>query len=337
MSTSGSNAAHGVWDTVACPPNSIGAANRTFVRKVARRLDAERPAAVWAYNGSASELLTWARERGSTAILDRTIGDWRAYNEIMDGVYAAYSEYFPSFGYRVPDETIAREEAEYDLADAVVVGSEFCAQTLRANASAPAKFAERVHVLKYCYDERLFGQLPPPNLDRRGPVRFLFLGPAGPRKGFHLILKAFARIPRSAAQLTVVGDMQVPPEVFARFADRIDYRPTVPRSEVPALMRNADVCLFPSYFEGAGIVLYEALAAGCALIQSRNADIAVTPETGLLLPELSEAALYAAVMTAIESPDKLASWRASAQQASRRYSFMHYRDGIEKLLDQLGV
>jgi glycosyltransferase involved in cell wall biosynthesis len=311
--------------------------NRVFARALARTLASDAPFAVWGYNGSSRELFEEARRRDRFTILDRTIGDWRAFNRIMAGVHEAYAEYFPEGDYRIPDDRIRRDDAEYELADAIVVGCDFCAETITADAQLPAAVKDRVRVLNYCYDERLFGGLPSPDLDRKGPLRFLFLGQAGPRKGFHLVLKTFARIPRSAAELTVIGDMQVPADVFARYADRISYRRTVPRSEVPVLLQQADVLLFPTYFEGGGIVLHEALAAGVALIQSKNADIAVTSETGLLMPEISETALHDAVMAAIDDPDRVRAWRAAAQGAARRFSFARYRDGIAQLLAASGI
>ena len=193
-------------------------------------------------------------------------------------------------------------------------------------------------MLNYCYDEALFASLPPPQATRRDrPVRFLFMGLVIPRKGIHHLLEAIARIPSSAAELTIVGHMQIPREVFARYADRVTYRPTVARADVPAIMAAHDVLVLPSYFEGAGIVLYEALAAGCALIQSDRCAMAVTPETGLLLDQLDSESLYAAMMAAIEDRGRLDAWRAAAQTEARNYSFARYRDNIAALLNDLAV
>jgi glycosyltransferase involved in cell wall biosynthesis len=169
------------------------------------------------------------------------------------------------------------------------------------------------------------------------PVRFLFLGLVIPRKGIHHVLEAIARIPRSAAELTIVGGLKVPPEVFAPYADRVNYIPTVPRSEVPRIMREHHVFLLPSYFEGAGITLYEALASGNALIQSRNCAAAVTPDTGIMLDRIDTQSVYAAMMEAIEDRDQLNRWRANAPGEAQNYTFARYRENIAKLLDDMGI
>lgn len=308
--------------------------NRRFADLLRRRMAEPARYAVWGYNSSSAAAFEAARDLGRPRILDRTIGDWRSYNRIMAEVEDYYGDFFVDHR-SASQATIDRDDEEYALADVILAGSPFAAQTVRDHA-ADRDVAGRVRELNYCYDEALFGGQPAPLPRSPGePLRFLFLGQAGPRKGIHLVLKVFEKIPTSAAKLTIVGQMQLPPAVFARYADRVEYRPTVPRAQVPALMRDSDVLLFPSYFEGAGIVLYEALASNVGLIQSANAAIAVTPETGILLPDISEDALMSAVMTAIEDRQRVEGWRAAGQAEAQRYTFARYRDGIAALLDEL--
>lgn len=309
--------------------------NRRFAAALRSRIRSRRAFGLWGYSGSSGDAFRAAEGRGRLRILDRTIGDWRSYNMLMAPVEQDYPEFFPASGWRVGQAQIDRDDEEYALADTILTGSPFAADTVRQSA-ADAAARGRVRVLEYCYDELLFAAMPPPRpTPRDQPVRFAFLGQAGPRKGIHLVLKVFDRIPASAATLTIIGDQQVPAATFARYADRVTHIATVPRADVPALLAAHDVLLFPSYFEGAGLVLYEALAAGMAIIQSRNAAPAATPDTGIMLPELSEAALEAAVMTAIEDRARLEGWRAAAQGAAEAYTFAGYRDRIAGLLADL--
>ena len=290
--------------------------------------------ALWGYNASSETLFAAPEAQDKLKILDRTNGDWRAYNAAMEQVSQGFPQWFLPVERRVPDNQIARDQREYELADTILCGSEFAAKTVRREGGAT--IAGKVRVLGYGYDEALFGNLAAPRpIPPDEPVRFLFLGLAIPRKGIHHALEAIARIPASAASLTIVGHLGVPAEAFAPFADRVTHRPTVARSEVPEIMAAHHVLVFPTYFEGAGIVLYEALAAGCALIQSDRAAPAVTPATGLMLEDVSTDALHRAMLTAIEDRPRLDAWRAAAQNESRRYSFAHYRDGIAGLLDEL--
>lgn len=309
--------------------------NARFVGQLAGDIAGPGQFALWGYNGSSRTSFELAKQHGRTCILDRTNGDFRVYNAMMQEVAERYGDWFLPIEREVAARDIANDQREYELADRILVGSPFAAGTIRQACPDPA-ISAKLQVLNYCYDEALFeGIAPPRPVDRTRPVRFLFLGLAIPRKGVHHVLEAIARLPANVAELTIVGDLKVPPKAFAPYADRVTYRPTVARADVPAIMAAHDVLLLPSYFEGAGIVLYEALAAGCALIQSDRCADAVTPDTGLLLPEVSTEALLAAMETAISDRDRLDHWRAHAQAEARNYSFANYRANIAALLDGL--
>lgn len=317
------------WHEVAARLDALG--NRHFATHVEKLVAREQPSILWGYNGSALEAFISPVATGRARVLDRTIGDWRAYRAIMADVIAAYPDFVPPKRFDIAQATIARDDREYAAADVIVAGSPFAAETIRAHAPA---VADRVRVLPYCFDEGLF-TASPPRPSAGDPVRFLFLGQAGVRKGIHLVLEALARIPASAATLTVVGDLQIPPATFARYADRIQYRSTVARADVPAIMAAHDVLLFPSYFEGSALSLIEGLASGLALIQSRAAGLGATPATGIVLPELSEGAVHAAMMTLIDDRPRLAAMQAAAPAEAENYRFSRYRDGVAGVLDSL--
>ena len=309
--------------------------NRRFVEQIAAEIRSKRPFALWGYNGSSLTSFALGKAEGRRCILDRTNGDFAVYNAMMAEIADTYGDWFSEAQRAIPERVIADDRQEYALADAILVGSPFAANTIRQAVPDP-QIQAKLQVLNYCYDEALFERLGPPEpTPRDRPVRFLFMGLVIPRKGIQHLLEAIARIPASAAELTVVGNMQIPRDVFARYADRVTYRPTVARADVPAIMASHDVLVLPSYFEGAGIVLYEALAAGCGLIQSDRCAMAVTPQTGILLDRLDSDAVHAAMMTAIEDRDRLNGWRAAAQAEARNYSFARYRQNIGAFLTRL--
>ena len=74
--------------------------------------------------------------------------------------------------------------------------------------------------------------------------------------------------PKQLARLTLVGRMLMPAQTFQRFADGIRHVPHVPRGKVVPYFLMADCFVFPSLFEGGGIVLYEACSAALGIIQS---------------------------------------------------------------------
>lgn len=311
--------------------------NRTFIKHMASYIASPEELAIWGYSGSSSASFEYAKRLGRPLILDRTIGDHRAYNAMMADLQEDFGDWFIPFERKVPDWVIASDDQEYELADHILVGSRYVADTIEQ--WSPVKgLSEKIRVLDYCFSESHFADaLRPAPRSANGPVRFLFLGLVTPRKGIHHVLEAISELPRSEAELTIVGDMKIPPAVFAKYADRVTYFPTVPRYEVANIMAEHDVLLLPSYHEGAPLTLYEALASGMGIIQSQHSALIATQNTGIVLDRLDTESLLAAMRIPIEDRSCLEHWRASAQAEADRYSFAQYCSNIASFLDEVGI
>ncbi|BBU63236.1 hypothetical protein MSC49_31710 [Methylosinus sp. C49] len=308
------------------------ASNRNFGRKVADLIRETRPDIVWGFDTASLEVFEAAAQLGIPRILDKTIGDPRTYNRIISEVYEQFPAYFSSPDFKLDQSVIDRTDREYDLADIILAGSEHCRDAILDPCARP-DLEDKISILPYCYDDVFFADAA--NSSRKKvelPVRFLFCGQAGPRKGIHLVLEAIERIPPSAASLTILGDIQIPDATFRRFADRVSVHSTVARSDVPRFMAEADCLLFPSYFEGAGLVLYEALAVGLGIIQSRSGDIVVKDDCGIRLDELTVECLYSAMCSIIDNTKKVDTWKLNSRTNVGKYQFIGYSKRIEALV-----
>lgn len=305
--------------------------NAHFARCLASLIASPMPFALWSYDGVARMVFEQGKRQGRSCILDRTTPDMRAFAPILAGLHDDFDEWFAPGPPAITPGIIATDDAEYALADRIVVGSEYAASTIREHAAS--EVGPKVRVLPYCYDEALFGHLPPPRpVAPHQPVRFLFSGRIWPAKGAHHVLEAIRRLSAAQAELTLVGSMNLDPQMFARYADRVRHIPQVPRSAMPGLMCDHHVLLFPSYFEGGGITMLEGQAAGMALIQTPNADHVATEATGIMLDAPDTDQLHAAMVALCEDRQRLDSMRAAAQVAAQARSFTVYTAGIAKLL-----
>ncbi|WP_164937230.1 glycosyltransferase family 4 protein [Bradyrhizobium vignae] len=304
----------------------------TFAEKMVDLIKTNPIDAVWGYDTAALETFEFCRPEGIDCILDCTIGHPRVYNRIISEAYENYPEFFSTHSL-ISAREIDRKDRELELADQVVVGSEFCGRTLAEGYQGVGAIREKIKVIDYCFDDRFFDLgAAPISRPVQHPISFIFVGQAGPRKGLHLLLKAFDRIPRSAASLTVVGNLLVPQNVFAPYAERVRHVGGVPRSEVREFMTNADCMIFPSLFEGSALAVYEALACGLGIIQSENTGIVIDENTGIVLPSLTEEAVYKAIMTVVEDPYTLMSWRTNSSARAANYTYSQYRDAVCEVL-----
>src|SRR5918995_882363 len=216
---------------------------------------------------------------------------------------------------------IRREAVDVRLArrmDAVIVHTRHGAELLGGG--------ERVHVIPHGAFEHLTRQpreepLPPKLAAVDGPVT-LFLGVIRDYKGVDVLLEAFAAVP--AGELWVVGrPLGVSMERLRRLAPagRVRFVSRYVRdTELPALLRRADVLVLPHRRVDVSGVLFAGLAFGKAMVLSDVGGFRELVEdhgAGLLVPPGEPAALAEALSGLLcdESARRRLAERASAAAA----------------------
>ena len=101
--------------------------------------------------------------------------------------------------HRFDARRLAKEEAEYELADRLACPSEFVADTFRSRGFGEAKLA--LH--QYGYDPAAFPTPNSPRASSNGPLSACFAGSCEPRKGLHFALR-MAGFGRSQARRKVL-------------------------------------------------------------------------------------------------------------------------------------
>jgi glycosyltransferase involved in cell wall biosynthesis len=152
--------------------------------------------------------------------------------------------------------------------DRLILGSEW---SLRA-AVAAGFSSDAVHVIPYPIDLELFRPDPEHDLEWERPM-LLSLGRLDPRKRLDLLLEAFGLVRETApgARLRIVGRPGYAPNQLSLIErcphrGQVEYRPEVPREQVPSLLRETAVLVQPSENENFGSAVAEALACGVPVV-----------------------------------------------------------------------
>ena len=127
---------------------------------------------------------------------------------------------------------------------------------------------DRIHVTGAGYDRKIFF---PPKAKTAGPVQILYAGKLSRAKGVCWLLQALNRLDGNDFIFHLVGDSDgADKQEILQWADRLGPRVCVHGNldqwHLADLMRQADLFVLPSFFEGLPLVLLEALACGCHLI-----------------------------------------------------------------------
>ncbi len=154
----------------------------------------------------------------------------------------------------------------------------------------------------------------------------MFLGRLAPEKGLDLLLDAFAQLANAEARLIVAGDGPLG-ETLAKAAardPRILWRGRLEGAALRDHLAAADCLVLPSRAEPFGLVIGEALAAGCGVVASGACgaapDLLGGREAGLIVPPGELPSLHAALARICADPYLRARMRADAPAAIAGWS-----------------
>lgn len=312
-------------------PLSVDAVFHDLDRHVARRLPhVAGLTGVYAGEDGAQDTFRRAKQRGLHCFYDLPIGYWRAAQTLYAEERARQPEWAATLtGTRDSAAKLARKDEELALADVVFVASSFTRQTLH---TAPV-FAGRVEVVPYGAPPA--APEPGAAAASSGPLRLLWVGSLTQRKGLSYALEAVESL-GSAVELTLIGTKPVgdcaPLEAALR---RHRWRESLPHSEVLAEMRAHDLLLFPSLFEGFGLVILEAMSQGLPVIATEHTaapEIITDGEDGFVVPVRSAEAIAERIAALLDNPARLAAMKHAAWRTAQRHIWADYQATLARII-----
>ena len=313
------------------------------MRRAGRRSDVT---AVHAYEDCSLWQFEAAKCLGKICLYDMPIGYYPWWQDKQTQLAKRFSDWLPPGG--LPANRWARPEQkkrEMELADLVLVPSKFVEQTIRAfhphKKIAFAPYGVDLEFWKPASSERgaTSGEHSSQLAARSSQLHFIFAGQCSIRKGTPLLLESWRRAELKDAQLELVGSWQMAPNKLKSLPPNVTFTGPVSRSELRERYQAANVFVFPSFFEGFGLVLLEAMACGLPAIASdasAGPDV-LTPATGRVIPADAPDALVETLRWFAANREKIPGMKAAARAAAEKFTWENYRGCVSNAVASLKI
>jgi glycosyltransferase involved in cell wall biosynthesis len=150
-----------------------------------------------------------------------------------------------------------------------------------------------------------------------------------PKKGLRFLLEALAHLERETGkpvcQLLIVGEGPAE-EALRSLSEQLGIASRVVfsgmRRDIPQLLSLMEIFVLPSLYEGFGIAILEAMAAGKPVVASTVGGIpefVVSGESGLLVPPGDSVALAAAIRQLLARPERAKAMGCRGQEHVRKH------------------
>ena len=173
------------------------------------RLDLPDHDVFFGYSYASLEMLAAEKQRGTFTVLDQ-IDPGREEHLLVaqEAVrWPQYAKHLPT----IPEANCERNRQEWELADVIVVNSEWSRQALIVQGVADAK----IEIVPLAYEAQWA-----PDLDARaprsGPLKVLWLGSVCLRKGIQYLVEAARRLLHEPVEFLIAGPLEIPAAAINR-------------------------------------------------------------------------------------------------------------------------
>lgn len=315
---------------VFCIDNVYQTLDKHLAKKIKKQ---NNECGVYAYEDGAMNSFRAAKAKNMICLYDLPIGYWKT----MRGLLSVERERRPEWestltGFKDSEKKLARKDEELRLADHIFVASSFTQKTLEDFSGTLAP----ISVIPYGFPPVFEGRYYMPLKDRK--LKLLFVGGLSQRKGVANLFEAIENL-RHKVELTIVGHKSVDDcKPLNEALQQYHWIPSLPHEEVLKVMREHDVLVFPSLFEGFGLVITEAMSQGTPVITTERTagpDLIEHGKNGWLVKAGDTEALRSMIDSLITNAEQIERVGKAAMHTARQRPWQVYGEELATKIQQL--
>jgi len=317
--------------------NQVYQRDSDFDKMMAKKLSGIESSHFWGFQGSCHDSLVAAKASGKTAICELATAHVIQAKKILAKEARLQPEWADSIdNLYFPPTYEKRLEEEPQLADVVIAASGFTKWTL-TESGIPE---DKIRVLPLGFEaEKIPYVLPEKGISNR-PLRLLFAGTATQRKGISYLIEAMKAIGKTPdIELHIVGGIQGSGTALWKNEEWFHYHKPVSQYEMFRLYQDFDALVLPTIFEGFGLVIVEAMAAGLPVIttaHSMGPEVIESEKNGWLVPIRNPNAIAEAILSLRNLNDtQYLNMRQNARKAALQFTWENYAKNLKLICNDL--
>lgn len=311
---------------------SVDSVYKSFDNSVAEWLIKNRKSTniggVYAYEDGALETFRAAKSLGLTCFYDLPIAYWETARKLMLEEAERLPLWADTLGGGIKDskEKLNRKEEELKLADVVIGPGKFVLDSLPEWRNSIEQIMSPFGSPMNNEIDRTLNELP-----TNRPLRVLFVGSMGQRKGLGDLFEAMRILKGKNVELIVLGTPLLPMSFYKKILPDFTYEPGRPHREVLELMSSCDIFCLPSIVEGRALVIQEAMSRGLPIIITPNTggeDLVLEEKTGFLVPIRSPDKIAEKITWFLENKTKILEMGAMARKLAESLTWENYGNTV---------
>ena len=288
---------------------------------------------VYGYEDGALATFTKAKKLGIKCIYDLPIGYWKSARLLMQNEFDCNPNWSITLtGFNDTTLKLHKKDKELALADIIFVASSFTKRTLEDYSGNLAE----IKVIPYGFPEVKKRKKYQPLVDRK--LKVLFVGGLSQRKGISYLFDAVEGL-QDKLELTVVGHKTVTNcNALNKGLKKHHWIPSLSHDQVLECMGKHDVLVFPSLFEGFGLVITEAMSQGLPVIttdRTAGPDLITNDEDGWIIPAGSSIAIKEVFIKILAMPEILEQFGVASQNKAQKRPWSIYGQEMSDALSSL--
>jgi len=309
---------------------------KRFDRWVSQSIKKNLPAIFYGYETCCLKSFATAKKLNIPTVYEVCAIEHQTFHQLLE----QQLEQFPELNTRYTQHVLEHEaertawrKAEWELADCIIVYSEYCKRTYTEAGYDTGKVCA-IPLACPPVVEKLETRSP------SAPFKVIWAGTFNIRKGAHFCLKAWRNLCSTPGfgELHVYGSQMLPRELLDGAPDSIIFHGPVSRDEVMVAYAQSDVLIFPTLSDSFGMVVSEALASGLPVITTESAGasgLIREGENGLIISSGQVEAIERALSWFRDERHQLQEMRENALRTAADWQWQDYRGSLSNHVCQV--